>query len=139
MTKEGEKQKLQEKYVEFQLLQERIQEVEQQRQFIAQQNNELHKTRDSLSGLSSAHTGEQIFSQIGSGVFIRTKLDEINYVLINIGANIFASKTIEETRTFLDMHIEELENSIGNINNTLEKAANHLYALQEEILRLGKD
>ena len=139
MTKEEEKQKLQEKYLEFQLLQERIQEVEQQRQFIAQQNNELHKTRDSLSGLSSAHTGEQIFSQIGSGVFIRTKLDEINYVLINIGANIFASKTIEETRTFLDMHIEELENTIGNINNTLEKAANHLYALQEEILRLGKD
>ena len=137
MTKEEEKQKLQEKYVEFQLLQERIQEVEQQRQFIAQQNNELLKTRDSLNDLSKARTGEQIFSQIGGGVFIKKKLDEINSVLISIGANIFASKTITETKEFLDMHIKELENTIENINTTLEKAANHLYALQEEILRLG--
>ena len=136
MTKE-EKQKLQEKYVEFQLLQERIQEVEQQRQFIVQQNNELRKTRDSLNDLSKSQNGEQIFSQIGGGVFIKTKLDEINSVLISIGANIFASKTVTETKEFLDMHIKELENTIENINSTLEKAANHLYALQEEILRLG--
>ncbi len=132
------KQKLQEKYVEFQLLQAQIRDVQQQKDVLSRKTLELKRALESLGDIDWLDEGKKVFSQIGAGIHILTRLDNKQQVLVNVGAHIFVSKTITEAREFLERHIQELDSVLKNINFALEKAARRLHILQHEIVSLSK-
>jgi len=139
MINEETKKKLQEKYIEFQLLQQQIQEVQEQRRLITQRSMEINETKNSLDELSNVEKDKYILSQLGSGTIIKTKLVDSKKVFVNAGANVLVLKTISEAKEFMDKQLKELDEALNNVDYTLNKAREHLHTLQKSIVELSKE
>ena len=138
MSEEEKKQAIKGKYFEFQLLQQHIKEVQKQLQIFTQQNIELLNAKESLNSLQNVELNKEIYSQISSGILIKTFLKDNKSVLINIGANVVVSKTISEAEDLISKQSDELSMTIEKIEEQLNKADLHLQNLQEEIQHLSE-
>ncbi len=88
--------------MEFNLFGAKLQEMEQQLQTIEKFILELQNTGNSLEELKEAKADQETLSPIGQGIFVKSKLQDNKEVMVEIGAKVFAKKSIDEARGLLD-------------------------------------
>ncbi|MFH1592530.1 MAG: prefoldin subunit alpha [Candidatus Woesearchaeota archaeon] len=138
MNEEEKKKKLQEKYYEFQVLKQHLEEIQQQKQILSQKGGEISKAGETLDDLGDVKEGKDVFAQLGGGMFIRTSLKNNKEVLMDAGANVLVSKKIPEAKKFMDEKVKEVGEALKNIDEALEKAGGQLQVLQKEIISLSE-
>ncbi|MEK6922384.1 MAG: prefoldin subunit alpha [Nanoarchaeota archaeon] len=136
---EDKKRIMQEKYLEFQILKQHIDEVQQQRSMLVQNNKEAKRAQETLATIGETKINDDMFAQIGGGIFAKTALIDNENILMDVGADIFISKSVAEAKGYIGEKIKELENVIENVDQALNKAQNQLHAIQEELLSLNKE
>lgn len=120
--KKDPRQELQEKYIEMQLLKQQITSYVEQKQAIDEKQNELNSTVEALQKLSSVKKGEEMWSSLGSGTFVRSDIKDIEKVLVAIGAGVVTKETITRAIEILQSRANDLE----NLSNEIVKEANRL-------------
>jgi prefoldin alpha subunit len=88
--------------MEFNLFGAKLQEMEQQLQAIEKFVLELQTTSSSLTELKETDISQETLSPIGQGIFVKSKLQDNKEVMVEIGAKVFAKKSIDEARILLD-------------------------------------
>jgi prefoldin alpha subunit len=88
--------------MEFNLFGAKLQEMEQQLQAIEKFILELQTTSSSLEELKGTDMNQETLSPIGQGIFVKSKLQDNKEVMMEIGAKVFAKKTVDEARVLLD-------------------------------------
>ncbi len=132
-----EKQKLlKQKYLELQLLDHQIKEVQQQQQLLKHHLQELINLQESLSELEKQKEKKSVLAQLGPRTFVKTELIDSKHVLVDVGASIVVEKTIEEAKSFISTQSEELEESTDLINSHVEEAIKQAKKIQNEIIGL---
>jgi prefoldin alpha subunit len=91
--------------MEFNLFGAKLQEMEQQLQTIEKFILELQTTSKSLEELKEAKTDQETLAPIGQGIFVKSKLQDTKEVVVEIGAKVFAKKSIDESRALLDKKV----------------------------------
>ncbi len=131
-----EKNIFQQKYLEFQLLEQQIHEVYKQQQILNHKLQELTKLEENLSFLEKGKYKKQLFAQIGSKFFLKAELKDNKQVLVNVGANIMTEKPIEEAKQLVSFEIKETNDVLNEINQHLINASVKLQDLQYELEEL---
>ena len=139
MNKEEKKEQLQQKYAELQLLEKHISEVQNHLELLHNQSQELAKLKENLDDLKKTRKGKQVYSQIGSGIFIKTELKDNEKILMNVGANSVVQKTIPEAQELIENQKKEVNNSIKEIESKLGEAAVQIQKTREELIAISKD
>ena len=103
------KEELSQKYLEFQLLNQQIQQAQQQLQLLTKQITELKTLSKNLQELSKSKKDSEMYTNLGVGVNIKSKLTDIKKLLVNVGAGILVQKTPEETIKIVDKQAIELD------------------------------
>ncbi|KYK26006.1 hypothetical protein AYK26_00995 [Euryarchaeota archaeon SM23-78] len=85
----------QNKYIQLQLLDQQIKQVQQYLQTFDQQLVEIRSVISSLKELSTLKKGDQILAPIASGIFIKAKLEDNQEVRVNVGSSTVVTKSIE--------------------------------------------
>src|SRR3989338_7945114 len=118
--KANSQHELQEKYMELQILKQQINSYVEQKQAVDEKVGELSSTIDALKSLPAVKKGEEMWSSLGSGTFVRSDIKDVEKVLVAIGAGIVTKETLPKTIEILESRAKEL----SDINDEIIRQAN---------------
>jgi len=135
MEKEME---IQQKYMEFQMLDKQIKEMYQQLQQFETQGEEIGTIITGLSSFKDIKPGTKVLVPISSGIFAKATIDSSDELLMNVGSGIVVNKGLEDAKKLLAEQIEKVENikqkMTKEINSLVEKAV----PMQEELSKYAE-
>ena len=114
-------QKMQQMYLELQLLTAQIREQEKQLQMLESQLMEIAVSKQSVEEFSKAKTGKEILFPVSTGVFAKGELKDNKELLVNIGSNTIVKKTVEETKKIIDKQFVEIQKVQRQILESITK------------------
>lgn len=114
----------QRRYIEQQIMQQQLMEMENQLTQIEAKKQELQIVVDSIDSLDGNENAD-IMVPLGTGVLVKGKLSDSKQFLVNIGANIVVFKTAKETKELVNSQIKELEKARELFENEIRKVITH--------------
>ena len=132
-----DKKKLQEKYVELQLLSMQIKQVEEQLNALDQKTFELVNLRESLHNLHHTKANSKSFVPVGPGVFASGAIENTEEVLLNVGAGIMIRKNAHEAEESITKQIGQLEDLTLELSHDLKELATRAQAVEVELENLA--
>ncbi len=133
---ETKEKKTQELYLEYQLVEQQIKQLQRQLELIANQMIELSVTKNSLDELSKIAIGKEIFVPLSTGVYTKASIKETNELLVNVGANVLVKKDVESTKMLIQNQIEEVKKVQKQNLKDLEEMANQAGELERQLQEL---
>jgi len=127
------KEQINQKILEFNALEMQLQEIEQQKTLIEKQIAEIRNLENSLEELKKEKKGNEMFSVIGQDIFVKSKLETTENVLVNVGSKTFVNKTIEEAKKGIELKIAKFEKLYEELIKKAEKIVEKLMKLEKEI------
>ena len=135
MAEEKEK-KAQELYMEFQMIEQHIKQLQGQLEVITNQLIELSTTRNSLEEFNKINMDKEVFVPLSSGIFAKAKIKDTSDLLVNIGANVVVKKDIDSTKKLIQNQIEEIKKIQRLMIDNMEKMTNHAAQLEMQLQSL---
>ena len=118
-------------------MKQEIQQVHEQFMFLQQQLSELTSLELSVNELKDVKNGSEIFSSLGSGIFISSKLENNQKVVVNIGSGVLIEKDLGDAVKLIQSQINNVNSSVEAVKNQLNKAAMYSEKLTQELNELS--
>ena len=128
----------QRKYIEIQILEQQIKQIQKNLEILNQQIFELNMISNSLTEIKKTKIGQELLVPLGSGIFIKTELKDNNEILTNVGSDVVVSKTNAETKTFIKSQTEFVIEMITKIEQELHLSISKYEELKEDLQELVK-
>lgn len=130
---ESAEKKAQEMYMEFQVIEQHIKQMQSQLEMVTSQLIELNAASGSLDEFKKISPGKEIFVPLSSGIFAKAGIKDTSELLVNIGANVAVKKDVDSTKKLIQSQIEEVKNIQARIINELEKLTSHASQLEMKL------
>jgi len=127
-----DKEKLNEKLIELQILSQQITEMDKYVQEIENKINNLIVSIQSLQEFKKQEK-EDVLVPVVPGVFFKGKITNKEKVIINVGSNVVVEKSLNEAVELIEEQLKELEKYKNELIKELENMINKANQLQEEI------
>ncbi len=114
---------------EYELLEKRYEEVKAMRDNLALLLKEYKSLEFTLESINK-EKGKEMLLPLGTGVYIKTKINEVNKLYVNVGANVVVTKSIEET-------IEKVKREKKKIKDELMKLDEERKAIKARLKELA--
>jgi len=134
----ADQKELQRKYVQLQILKQQMNAFLEEKIMLDNKTNELSVTIESLKKLDEIKQGEEMWSSLGSETFVRADLKDIQKVIINIGAGVFAVKSTAEAAGILEERLGELSKFDTELVAEINKINQQITRLEPELQRLAE-
>lgn len=136
---EDPKQKeLQDKYMEMQMFEQRIKQVQTQLQSINNQAIEITATIANVNDFETMKSGSEALVPLNNGIFLKATLKENKEFIVNVGSGIAVKKTPEKLKEMLSKQKNELETVQGHLLKALEDLGVQAKNTEEELALLVK-
>ena len=132
MAEEKEK-KAQELYMQFQMLDQHIKQLQRQLEAVTSQLVELSMTGSSLDEFKSLSAGKEIFVPLSSGIFAKASIKDTSELLVNVGANVAVKKDVASTKSLIQSQMEEVKKIQKQMIDDLEKMTSHAAHLEMQL------
>ena len=130
---EEKEKKAQEMYMEFQMIDQHIKQMQKQLEMVTHQLIELNATSNSLDEFRKIDSGKEVFVPLSSGIFAKAGIKDTSEVLVNIGANVAVKKDIESTKKLIQGQMEEIRKIQKQMIDELEKLTSHAAQLEMQL------
>jgi len=127
----------QQKLLEYNLLQERIGQLIQQRNFVESKLEELEVTEETIEEVGKIKEND-ILVAVGSLTYINARLTSNDKVIVEVGAGVALEKTIEEAKQTLEKRKKNLQDALKKLDEEIQKVGQLLQVYQMEIQKLQK-
>ena len=131
-------QEVKNKYIELQLLTQQIKPLQQQVVLVEHQIFDYNQIMENLNEISNLKEGEEIFTQLNPGIFIKTILKDSKDVIINIGADTVVTKDVKNAKEFIEKQINELKKINKDLEDELKNLLVQSQYIQKELQNLIK-
>ena len=101
-------QELQKRYMTLQILKQQLTAMAEEKSALASKIDEISMTTEALKKLESIKKGEEIWSTMGSGAFVRSDIKDTDNVLVAAGAGIVVKETRQRGIEILSGRLDEL-------------------------------
>ena len=133
---EDKRAELQQKMIVYQLMQKRLEELQQQAMLIERRYAEIEVARNTISDIEKAKKGGEMFFPLGSGVYAKGNIQGEKTLMVELGAGLVSVKSPKATKDFLEEKKKEIEKSGKTLENELKATAGKMneiaVQLQEE-------
>ena len=126
----------QEMYMEYQVLDQRIKQVQKQLELITQQIMEANSTSRSLEEFKSLKEGSEILVPLTSGIFAKASLKDSSELLVNVGAGTVVTKDISSAKKLISSQVEEMQKVRQKMADELEKMMEKAGQLEMELQKI---
>src|SRR3989344_3999359 len=86
----------QQRYMQFQLLQQQLEQVNEHLQLLNQQAAELDISINAVNELGQTELDNEILAPISNGIFLKAKLIDNKKMIVNVGSDTTVEKTVPE-------------------------------------------
>ena len=130
---------LQRKYVQMQLLKQQLNALLEEKLLVDEKVSEIAVTVDALQNLGKVKKGDEIWSGLGSGSFMRSDVKDIDRVLISVGAGVLIKEERSRAIDILRSRLDELNKIDRDLIAEINKFSDNINKLEPEIQRLAKE
>lgn len=123
---------------EYQLYNRMVEEYMNQLNAVNNMITEVEATIKSLEELKNLGGNIELLTPLGSGAFIRTTIQIVDRVIINIGAGVYTEKSIEESLEILRKRAESLRETSRSIQENISKLLPKISQLENRIAKLSR-
>lgn len=125
----------QKKYMELQLLDQQIKQLQQQLMTVNQQIVELRRVDDDLTEFGKIKENSNMFFALGPGIFAEGAISNKD-LLLNVGSNVLVKKPIIDTKKLINVQVAELEGLMVKLQEDMGAIGLRGNELQEELAEL---
>ncbi len=108
------------KYMESQILEQQIKQINQQLINLNNQLVELQRISEVLDTLSKTKENSELLVAIGGGMFSKAELKDSNKVLVNVGADVILEKDIPSSKEIVLHQMEEIKKVIAELEQEFQ-------------------
>jgi len=130
------KDKIREKAVQFQIIQQRLRGMEQKSHMLLSGIEELERARLALEDLERAK-GEA-YIPLGASNFVFGEVKDNQNVLISIGSGIAVKRKREDAIKIAEERIDEFKRESDKVTKAIDEMSNELMTLQTDLETLRK-
>ena len=134
-----DEKEIQKKYMEYQVIGERIKQLQEQMQTAEQQLIEIMATLQSLDEFSTLKENDEILVPVNNGIFVKANLKKENKLLVNVGSSVVVDKSIDDTKKLIEKQKDEMEGIRGKIALNLNKLIENAQSLEKELNEIIKE
>ena len=127
---------MQQRYLELQLYDQQMRQLQQQMQAVEQQAFEIEYVVQCLDDIMKIEVNTDAFVPISSGVFLKAKLLDNKEALVNVGGGTAVKKQIPEVKELLRAQIHELRRVQEDLAAKMEEIARRAAAIESEVRKL---
>ena len=110
---------MQQKYLQFQTLQQQIEQISEHVEMLNQQNMEIDVSIMAIKEVGKTEIGKEILAPIANGIFLKSELKDNQRLVVNVGSEVTVEKTIQETAELLERQKEKTSSKIIEANEVL--------------------
>ena len=136
-SKETAKSDRQKKILQFQLLQQQLQQISEQMEVLQQQHTELETSIEALQELEKTKAGNEFLAPIANGIFVKGELSDTSTLLVNVGADVAVEKSIPQVTALLERQKQEISERLVEADAVLQELARHATKIYKEIVSEG--
>ncbi len=128
-------ERLKEKYLQFQMIQQQIEQITQHVEALNQRNAEVDVSIEAITELGKTKKDTEILSPIANGIFVKAELKDNAALIVNVGADTAVEKTISEIVEILKQQQQEIAENIVEAEKVfamLQEQAMNIYKEVEE-------
>jgi prefoldin alpha subunit len=123
----------QQKYAELQMLSQQLQQLQQQIEMLTQQVADMGNVKESLDSVAKSKEDSEVYTPLGIGIFIKTKLNSNSEVLMNVGGNVALPKSISDAKDLVEKQIEEIKGIVEHMKEEFAKGTGQVQHMQMEL------
>ncbi len=127
---------LQEKYMQLQIIEQQMKQIQKQIQLIESQMNELVTAHQALDDLKKTKQGTKMLVPISNGIFAKAEIKDNMELIVNVGANITVNKDIESTKSLVAKQINEIKGVQEKMMLDLQKLSINGTSLEKELHKM---
>jgi len=130
MNKKKNEDQLRERFMQFQMLQKQMEQINEQVELIQRQREEVMESIYALGGLGQVEENTEIFAPIATGVFVKASLKDTKNLLINVGADTAVERSVTDVIGLLEQQekgLQEKMRQAGAILEQLQEQAMQIY------------
>ena len=125
--------KNQEKKLEYQMLVQQINQLQEQFVEVQRQLGELVEMKKTLSDLGEINNERKSLFSIGKGLFVKGKYSGDFNVIVNVGAGICIEKPLEGAKTLIEKQMVEIEGFAMKVQDEINSLIPNVVELQKEL------
>ncbi len=133
------KEKIEKKYIEFQIIQQRILELQEKIKALDSQEKELIIAKDAIKQLQNIDGEKTALFPIVNGVFIKGKILKPENLIVNVGAGVAVKKKPEETQKLLDENLNEVKKYKDQLVQEFNQMNQMLQSILKDIENIEKE
>ena len=139
MTKEELQNAMQEKYMEYQMLEEQLKQAQEQVQTLSKQKEELEGLKEAVMEIGKTKEGNEMFVPISSGIFVKAQIKDNKELLVNVGDNVVVPKSIHDAVALIKKQKEEIEKYEATMAQNLQLIMLHQQKVEAELYSMTQD
>jgi prefoldin alpha subunit len=130
-------EKLKKLYLEFQILDQQIKQLEKQNIALNNQLMELMMTAQSLDDMKKTSEKTEILVPLSSGIYAKAELKDNKSFIVNVGANTALVKDTNSAKKMVEDQIDEIKKLQENLVNQLQAQSVKASSLEQEINKIA--
>ena len=124
---------IKEKYLEFQTVQEQLQQLTEHVQQMNQQAAELEISINAIKELEKTPLQNEFLAPIANGIFVKGELKENSKLIINVGSNVTVERTPSEVIELLHKQRIEVLEQTAQAEAVVEQLSEYAMKLYKEV------
>ena len=137
MTEQEEK--VQKLYIEFQLLNQQIQQLEKQNEALNSNLMELIMTSQSLDDLKDIKEKTEILVPVSAGIHAKAEIKDCKSFVVNVGANVALVKDLKSTKEIIKNQIVEIRGLQESLVEQLQERVAKASSMEQEINQIASE
>ncbi len=130
MSKDKE---IQEKYVQFQYLQQQLEQISQHLEMLNQQNADLDLSINAVTELGKTKIENELLAPIADGIFLKGELKDNKRLIVNVGMNTTVERTVPEVVKLLEEQKKMAQFKLMQAEAVQQELAGQAMKLYKEI------
>ncbi len=126
-------EQVQSMYYEFQMINQQVEELSDQKDVLNQELNQLNNTIEALSEIRKVESEEEILVPLSQGIFARATIKNTETLLVNVGAETLVKKDIDSTKEILNGRISRMKEFLGQTQNNIQSLQQRAQQISQEL------
>ena len=128
-----DKEKIKEKYMEFQLYQQQLEQLQKYAEQLESKHKEYTVTEESLGELENVKQGTEILVPLAEGIFVKAHIADAEQFVVNIGAGVSCEKARKDVIAIVKDQLTEMADARGKITDKITEINMKMMAIAHEM------
>ncbi len=126
-------EELQQKFVLYQMLNQRLEEIKNHLDQVQHRMIELETTNQAIEDMSGIKNETEVLIPLGSGLYTYGKSFSVEKILVDIGAGVMVKKDVNDAKKKIEGNKKEIEQALESMQKEAAAIVNKMNELGEEL------